>query len=61
MLVGHFAVGLAGKRVEAIISLGTLVLASRMADLLWFVEALPLQSEAGSSSRPMPIQSDSRH
>jgi len=35
MFVGHFAVGLAAKRVEPALSLGTLVLASMMADLLW--------------------------
>jgi membrane-bound metal-dependent hydrolase YbcI (DUF457 family) len=37
MLVGHFAVGLAAKRIEPAISLGTLVLASMIADLLWCV------------------------
>jgi len=37
MLVGHLAVGLAGKRVEPRISLGTLVLAALLADLLWCV------------------------
>ncbi len=35
MLAGHFAVGLMAKRVEPAISLGTLVLASMLADLLW--------------------------
>jgi hypothetical protein len=35
MLVGHFAVGLAAKRMEPTVSVGTLVLASVMADLLW--------------------------
>ena len=35
MLVGHVAVGLAGKRVVPGISLGTLVLAAVAADLLW--------------------------
>lgn len=35
MLVGHFAVGLAAKRIEPAISVGTLVLASMLADLLW--------------------------
>jgi len=37
MLVGHVAVGLAAKRVEPRISLGTLVLAAMFADLLWCV------------------------
>jgi hypothetical protein len=35
MFVGHFAVGLVTKRVEPSISLGTLVLAAMLADLLW--------------------------
>jgi hypothetical protein len=34
MLVGHFAVGLSAKRIEPTISLGTLVLASMIADFL---------------------------
>jgi membrane-bound metal-dependent hydrolase YbcI (DUF457 family) len=37
MLVGHFAVGLAAKRIEPAVSVGTLVLASMFADLLWCV------------------------
>ncbi len=37
MLVGHFAVGLIGKRVEPKLSLGTLVLAAMLADFLWCV------------------------
>ena len=37
MLVGHFAVGLAAKRIEPAVSVGTLVLASMMADLLWCI------------------------
>jgi membrane-bound metal-dependent hydrolase YbcI (DUF457 family) len=37
MLVGHLAVGLAGKRVEPRLSLGTLVLGALLADLLWCV------------------------
>lgn len=37
MLVGHFAVGLTAKRIEPAISLGTLVLASMLADLLWCI------------------------
>jgi membrane-bound metal-dependent hydrolase YbcI (DUF457 family) len=37
MLVGHFAVGLAAKRVEPTISLGALVLAAMLADLLWCI------------------------
>jgi hypothetical protein len=35
MFVGHFAVGLAAKRVAPAVSLGTLVLAAMLADLLW--------------------------
>ncbi len=35
MLVGHFAVGLAAKRVAPAVSLGTLVLAAMLADVLW--------------------------
>jgi membrane-bound metal-dependent hydrolase YbcI (DUF457 family) len=37
MLVGHFAVGLVAKRIEPRISLGTLILASILADMLCFV------------------------
>ena len=37
MLVGHFAISLIGKRVEPKISLGTLVLAAMLPDLLWCV------------------------
>ena len=37
MLVGHFAVGLSAKRIEPAISVGTLVLASMLADLLWCI------------------------
>jgi hypothetical protein len=37
MLVGHFAAALTAKRVEPAISLGTLVLAAMLADLLWCV------------------------
>ena len=35
MFVGHFAVGFIAKRVEPKLSLGTLVLAAMLADLLW--------------------------
>ncbi|HLK68020.1 MAG TPA: metal-dependent hydrolase [Bryobacteraceae bacterium] len=35
MLVGHFAVGLAAKRIQPAISAGTLLLAAMFADLLW--------------------------
>lgn len=35
MLVGHIAVGLAAKRIEPGVSLGTLVLAALLADILW--------------------------
>jgi len=37
MFVGHFAVGLAGKRIAPSVSPGTLVLAAMLADLLWCV------------------------
>jgi membrane-bound metal-dependent hydrolase YbcI (DUF457 family) len=37
MFVGHFAVGLAAKRAAPAVSLGTLVLASMIADLLWCI------------------------
>src|SRR5690349_1331884 len=35
MLVGHVAVGLAAKRVEPSVSIGTTVTAAMLADLLW--------------------------
>jgi len=37
MLVGHIAVGLAAKRVTPRVSLGTLVLAALLPDLLWCI------------------------
>jgi hypothetical protein len=37
MLVGHFALGLAAKRIEPKISLGTFMLAAMVADFLWCV------------------------
>src|SRR5262245_43058609 len=37
MLVGHFAVAFVGKRVEPKISLGTLLLASMLQDILWTI------------------------
>lgn len=37
MLVGHVAVGLVAKRVVPRVSLGTLLLSSLLADLLWCV------------------------
>ena len=40
MLVGHFAVGLAAKRIELGVSVGTMALASMFADLLWCVMML---------------------
>jgi sugar lactone lactonase YvrE len=42
MLVGHFAVAFLGKRIEPRLSLGTLMLASMFADILW-----PILSIAG--------------
>lgn len=35
MFIGHFAAGLAGKKLQPAISLGTLFLASQFLDLLW--------------------------
>lgn len=35
MFIGHFAVGLAGKKLQPSISLGTLFLAAQFLDLLW--------------------------
>lgn len=35
MLVGHFAVAFVGKRIEPKLSLGTLVLAAMLPDMLW--------------------------
>ncbi len=35
MFIGHFGVGLAGKKVEPKISLGTLFLAAQWLDLIW--------------------------
>lgn len=35
MFIGHFAAGMAGKKIEPSISLGTLFLASQFLDLLW--------------------------
>jgi len=55
MLVGHLAVGLTAKSVAPKVSLGTLVLAAMLADLLWaiflvasieHVEFLPLKGAA---------------
>ena len=37
MLVGHLAVGFAAKRVEPRVSLGTLVMATMVADFLWTI------------------------
>ena len=37
MHVGHFATGLIGKRVDPKLSLGTMILASMLADVLWGV------------------------
>ena len=40
MFLGHFGLGLAGKRVAPAVSLGTLFLAVQWADLLFFILAL---------------------
>jgi hypothetical protein len=54
MLVGHFAVAFVGKRIE--LSLGTLVLAAMLPDILWpifsiagieYVATKPEVSESG--------------
>ena len=37
MLAGHFAVGLAAKRIEPAVSTGTVVLAAMLADFLWCI------------------------
>jgi hypothetical protein len=52
MLVGHIAVGLAAKRLEPRLSLGTLVLAALLADVLWGVFLLTgLEQVAFTSGR----------
>jgi hypothetical protein len=40
MFLGHFGLGLAGKRIAPAVSLGTLFLATQWADLLFFPLAL---------------------
>jgi hypothetical protein len=35
MFIGHFAMGMAGKKIEPAVSLGTLFLAAQFLDLLW--------------------------
>jgi hypothetical protein len=35
MFIGHFALGMAGKKIDPAISLGTLFLAAQFLDLLW--------------------------
>lgn len=37
MFVGHFAVGLAAKRAAPKVSLGTLILAAALSDVLWIL------------------------
>jgi len=37
MHVGHFATGLIGKRVDPKLSVGTMILASMLSDVLWCV------------------------
>src|SRR5215216_6063889 len=56
MLVGHFAVAFTGKRVEPEISLGTLLLASMLPDILW-----PIFSIAGieyTSDKPVVTENN---
>ena len=56
MLVGHFAVALVGKLIDPKLSLGTLVLAAMLPDILWsifsiagieYVAARPEVTESG--------------
>src|SRR6187455_2410186 len=35
MFIGHFAMGMAGKKIEPAVSLGTLFFAAQFLDLLW--------------------------
>lgn len=48
MLVGHFAVAFVGKRVEPELSLGTLVLASMLPDIILYVRATRPSGRAGA-------------
>jgi hypothetical protein len=52
MFVGHFAVGLAAKRVAPAVSLGTLVLAAMLADLLWCLAAIPPRARLENAVLP---------
>jgi hypothetical protein len=58
MLVGHFAVALAAKRLDSRLSLGTLVLGAMLADLLWSVFMITgverVRFKAGRGSRQLP-------
>lgn len=56
MLVGHFAVAFAGKRLAPKLSLGTLVLAAMLPDVLW-----PIFSLAGLEYSAPPSGDVSRH
>ncbi len=56
MLVGHFAVAFAGKRLEPKLSLGTLVFAAMLPDVLW-----PIFSLAGLEYTARPGAGASQH
>ena len=62
MLVGHFAVGMAAKRVAPAVSLGTFVLASMLADLLWCIFMIAgiehVQIKQGMGAANYPDASD---
>jgi hypothetical protein len=57
MLVGHFAVGIAAKRIAPKTSLGTLILATIAADVLAWVFILAGIEHASSPGSPAPIPS----
>ena len=63
MFVGHFAVGLGAKRIAPQVSLGTLVLAAMLADLLWCVfmlaglEHVTFGPGLGAAARTVPVRS----
>ena len=61
MHVGHFAAGFIGKRIEPQLSVGTLVLAAMLADLLWCIfmllgiEEVQFTDEMGAANYFRPI------
>ncbi len=50
MFVGHVAAAFVGKRIEPKLSLGTLVLATMLPDILW-----PIFSVAGGAPKPEEV------